>query len=351
MLVLHLSFAAEFDEARALLARELEGTRRSGNDDLAAFLHTAGTILELRSGRLAAADDHAQRALVLSVGAAISNYEASARWARGLVDVHLGLVEEALEQLHLALDLARRNDDRMFVASVEHALGLLELSRGDPGAAARWLSPVPARETALDIAEPMRLQIWADLAEALVLSGDLAGAVDAQHELERHPDRPWAVGTARRCRGLIRGVEGRHEEAIADHRVALDVLAGAGQPLEVARTLLALGAAQRRAKQRGAARESLTGAIAAFRDLDAALWAERAEAELGRLGGRRAADRDELTETERQIAELAAEGRANKEIAAALFVSERTVESNLTRAYRKLGVRSRTELARRLPVV
>ena len=80
------------------------------------------------------------------------------------------------------------------------------------------------------------------------------------------------------------------------------------------------------------------------------LWAERAQAELARLGGRRAADRDELTETERRIAELAAEGRANKEIAAALFVSERTVESNLTRAYRKLGVRSRTELARRLPV-
>ena len=69
---------------------------------------------------------------------------------------------------------------------------------------------------------------------------------------------------------------------------------------------------------------------------------------MGRLGGRRAADRDELTESERRVAGLAAEGRHNRDIAAMLFVSERTVESNLTRAYRKLGVRSRTQLARRL---
>jgi DNA-binding NarL/FixJ family response regulator len=86
-----------------------------------------------------------------------------------------------------------------------------------------------------------------------------------------------------------------------------------------------------------------------FEELGAALWAERARTEITRLGGRRARDRDELTQTERQIAELAADGRSNREIAGELFVSERTVEANLTRAYRKLGVRSRTELARRLP--
>ena len=351
MLVLQLALSAHFDEARALLARELDGVRCTGNDDLAAGLHLAGTVLELRSGRLAAADDHAQRMLVISVGSGISNYESSARWARGLVDVHLGRVESAVEQLHLALDLARRAHDRVFAIDATLALGLLELSRGDAAAAAAWLVPLPAEEAALGVAEPMAFQIGADVAEALVLTGDLAGAAEAQGALERHPDRPWAAGTALRCRGLIRGAEGRHGEAIADHRAALDVLADAGQPLEIARTLLALGTAQRRAKQRGAARESLQAAIAAFTELQAVLWAERAQAELARLGGRRAADRDELTETERRIAELAAEGRANREIAAALFVTERTVESNLTRVYRKLGVRSRTELARRLPAV
>ena len=121
------------------------------------------------------------------------------------------------------------------------------------------------------------------------------------------------------------------------------------QPFDRARTLLALGTIQRRAKQRAEARTTLESALAVFEELGAALWAERARAEIARLGGRRARDRDELTETERRIAELAADGRSNREIAGELFVSERTVESNLTRAYRKLGVRSRTELARRLP--
>ena len=121
------------------------------------------------------------------------------------------------------------------------------------------------------------------------------------------------------------------------------------QPFDRARTLLALGTVQRRAKQRADARRTLETALALFEELGAALWTERARAEIARLGGRRARDRDELTETERRIAELAASGRSNREIAGELFVSERTVEANLTRAYRKLGVRSRTELARRLP--
>jgi DNA-binding NarL/FixJ family response regulator len=346
-LVLQLSLNAHFDEARELLARELEGVRESGNDDLASMLHMSGTALELRSGHLDAADEHARRMLALTAGSGISNYESAARWNRGLVDVHLGRVEAALEELHLALDLARQADDRVFAFNAAHALGLLELSRGDAAAAASWLKPLPAQEAELDNGEPMAFQIGADVAEALVLAGDLAGAAVAQRALERHRDRPWAVGTALRCRGLIRGAEGRHQEAIADHRAALEVLTGAGQPLEVARTWHALGAAQRRAKQRGDARQSLETALAGYRELQAVLWAERAEEEIARLGGRRAADRDELTENERRIAELAAEGRPNREIAAALFVSERTVESNLTRAYRKLGVRSRTELARR----
>jgi DNA-binding NarL/FixJ family response regulator len=121
------------------------------------------------------------------------------------------------------------------------------------------------------------------------------------------------------------------------------------QPFDRARTLLALGTVQRRAKQRAEARRTLDSALSVFEELEAAVWAERARAEIARLGGRRARDRDELTATERRIAELAADGRSNREIAGELFVSERTVEANLTRAYRKLGVRSRTELARRLP--
>ncbi len=91
----------------------------------------------------------------------------------------------------------------------------------------------------------------------------------------------------------------------------------------------------------------LTGALERFEALGAPLWAERAREDRARIGGR-ARSNDDLTPTEEQIAELVAAGMTNREVAATLFVTPKTVESALTRVYRKLGVRSRTELARRL---
>jgi DNA-binding NarL/FixJ family response regulator len=104
---------------------------------------------------------------------------------------------------------------------------------------------------------------------------------------------------------------------------------------------------QRRAKRRRAARESLQAAVAILEEIGAAPWAQKARAELARIGGR-ARGGDELTATERRVAELVAEGRTNREVAAALFVTPRTVEWNLTKIYAKLHVRSRAELTRRL---
>ena len=106
-----------------------------------------------------------------------------------------------------------------------------------------------------------------------------------------------------------------------------------------------LGGVQRRLKRKAAARRSLEEALAILEATGAPLWAERARAELARIGGRTRAGG--LTPTEERVADLVAEGRSNKEVADALFVSVRTVEANLTRIYAKLGVRSRTELASR----
>jgi DNA-binding NarL/FixJ family response regulator len=119
------------------------------------------------------------------------------------------------------------------------------------------------------------------------------------------------------------------------------------QPFEHARTLLAHGTIERRAKRRAAARQALTAALERFDGLGAALWAERAAAELARIPGRGRAP-SELTETERRVAELVADGLSNKEVAARLFVSVRAVEANLSKVYAKLGVRSRSQLAARL---
>jgi DNA-binding CsgD family transcriptional regulator len=122
------------------------------------------------------------------------------------------------------------------------------------------------------------------------------------------------------------------------------VHAGHHEPLEHARTLLAAGAIERRAKRKAEARGALEQARTIFERLGARLWCERARLELERTGVHRTVG-GELSAAERRVADLAASGATNKEIAAALFMSAKTVEAHLSRIYRKLDVRSRTELA------
>jgi DNA-binding NarL/FixJ family response regulator len=141
------------------------------------------------------------------------------------------------------------------------------------------------------------------------------------------------------------GARGGLDEAIAAAREAVEIHGSLGLPFERGRSLLVLGEVQRRAKQRRAARETLTEAVATFDALGAHLWSKRAEAERARIGGRTTVEG--LTETELRVARLVAEGRSNKEVAAELFVSVRAVESNLSKVYAKLDIGSRTELARR----
>src|SRR4029453_5071791 len=119
-------------------------------------------------------------------------------------------------------------------------------------------------------------------------------------------------------------------------------------PFELGRTLLVRGAVQRRDKRKREARDTLTQALEVFGSLGAALWSERTRAELARIGGR-AASSLTLTPTEAGVAELVPAGGPNREVADALFVSVHTVEANLKRIYRKLGIRSRTELASTFP--
>jgi DNA-binding CsgD family transcriptional regulator len=117
-------------------------------------------------------------------------------------------------------------------------------------------------------------------------------------------------------------------------------------PFERARTVLVLGQIRRRRKEKSLARQALQEALIVFEEFDTPLWAERARSELARLPLRHATTG--LTPTEDRIARLAVEGLTNREIADRTFLSPKTVEVNLTRVYRKLGVRSRTVLAARL---
>ena len=153
---------------------------------------------------------------------------------------------------------------------------------------------------------------------------------------------------AARSRGLIAAARGDLSAAVASIDEALAQLDRTDLPFERGRTLLVLGQLRRRGKQRAQAKGALTAALASLRGDGRAALGGQGEAELARVGRRTAAS-DELTATERTLAELAAAGLTNREVAERAFVTVKTVEANLTRVYRKLGVRSRTALARALP--
>jgi DNA-binding CsgD family transcriptional regulator len=230
------------------------------------------------------------------------------------------------------------------------ALGLLELALENAAEVHRRLGPLIDRVEAAGIGEPGSIRFVTDDVEALIALGDLEAATAQLERFEmraRRVGRRSVLAAAHRCRGLLAMASGASDVAVAECGRALDELELLPLPFERARTLLGLGAAQRQARQRRAARMTLEEAGAAFDELGASLWSDRTRRELRRISGR-APSRGELTPTERRVAELVAEGRTNKEVAAVLYVAPRTVEGTLSRVYSKLGVRSRTELARRL---
>ena len=175
---------------------------------------------------------------------------------------------------------------------------------------------------------------------------DAVERLEAWEEAARRLGRGWVVAHATRCRGLVASARGDVDGALSLLADAVSQHESAGDPFGRGRALLALGVVRRRAKQKRAAREALEAAASAFDELGATGWAARTREELGRIGGRTRSDG--LTPSERRVADLVAQGRTNAEVAATLFLAERTVASHLTHIYAKLGVRSRTELARKL---
>jgi DNA-binding CsgD family transcriptional regulator len=273
----------------------------------------------------------------------------SSLYRKALVDAHRGRIDEARAAAEEAVALSEAVQHTSVRAMILGVLGFLELSLGDAPAADRHLRPVL---TWLDAGEMALASFPASpyAVEALIEVGELEQAREllAQFEREgRELESPWVLALAARLRGLLEAAAGDLPGALVSLERALAEQEGKGWPFERARTLLALGQTQRRAKQKRAARESLQAALAVFEELGSPLWAEKARADLLRLGGRPRGT-GELTPTEERVAALVGEGRTNREVSAALYVTERTVEGHLTRVYAKLGVRSRAELARHL---
>jgi len=229
-------------------------------------------------------------------------------------------------------------------------LGFVELSLGRPERALAWLEPAWRLLSEAGYVEPSAFRFVPDQVEALVLLGRLDEAdatLSPFLENAKRLGRRWALAEGERCRGLLFAAQGRLDEAEEALERAVRLNGDLDQPCLGGRALLAQGIVARRAKRKREADDALARAVEVFEQAGMALLAERARAERSRIGLRPRAP-SELTETEQRVAELAAAGRRNGEIAAELFMSVRAVEANLTRAYRKLGVRSRSALASRL---
>jgi DNA-binding CsgD family transcriptional regulator len=188
-----------------------------------------------------------------------------------------------------------------------------------------------------------------EVIEALIGAGELDAAAELLASMTGRYKDPVSLPASARCRGLLAAARGQADEAIAELTLALQLRERiSDEPVERGRILLALGSVQRRLKQRRAARESFGAAIDCFEGAEAALWTERAKAELARVSGRVPGSASELTVTEQRVAELVASGMSNRAVAAQLVVTVRTIESTLTKVYAKLGVESRTQLASKL---
>jgi DNA-binding CsgD family transcriptional regulator len=223
-------------------------------------------------------------------------------------------------------------------------IGSLELSLDDPAQAWQALEDIPHTETwgRLEVVEAV-----ADAIEALVGLGHLAAADELLRVLWQDRDRSnrWAGPGSLRCEALLLLARGSLEPAVATAEEAAAVFERRGFPLHSGRALLVAGEALRRAGKRRLAGGRLDMARALFLGLGAERWVERCDNELRRARPRPRRDR-ELTHAERRVAALVALGKKNREVAAQLFTTVATVEAHLTRIYRKLGIRSRTELAR-----
>jgi DNA-binding CsgD family transcriptional regulator len=267
-----------------------------------------------------------------------------------LATVHAltGRLDEARAEAAEARALTEGSRDIYLTMEALRAQALVDAAAGDAAAVVRSLAVVDVLCERIGPLEPAIARHHADLVEALVATGDLDGAGVIQDRLWARAagaSTPWAVAFAARAGGWLRAARGDTEGGLEELDRSVEMFTvRIGMPFELGRALLERGIVLRRADRRRRAVESLQTAIAIFEHLGAAPWLARARDEVARVPVRRSGG-EGLTPTETRVAELAANGASNREIAAALFIEVKTVEANLTRIYGKLGVRSRAGLA------
>lgn len=345
-----LKYNDDYEGARLWLDKTKQSIEEEGDEGGVPYILSHYPQLELWSGNLSAARTVALEHLAYAERTGQQAQRAQALFNLSLADAHLGNVEDALSAAEKALVLAEEMDDVYFIGLACWGLGAAHVHLGDPLAGLAPLDRGAALREKIGVKDPGRWRFYAEHVEALLAAKEIDRAeheADILIERSVRVDRVSGLATGYRSRALVAATRGNLDEATAHLARALKEHERWGNPFERARTLLVLGQLARRKKAKGKAKAALDEARAIFDSLGARLWADRAQGELARLGLRPFAPL-ELTETERRVAELAASGLTNKDVAAALFISPKTVEANLAKVYRKLGIRSRAELGVRL---
>jgi ATP/maltotriose-dependent transcriptional regulator MalT len=343
-----LKLDGDLEGARHWLEASHRTAVEEGDDGSLPYVIGHMPQLELWAGNWTEAERYAREHLELAEAMAQSDQRRQALYNLANIHAHQGRVEEARAEADELRADAEREGELWGLGNALSVLGFLELSTGNPDAAARDLRRSLGLWEAMGRTEPLRGS--GDLAEALIELGRLDEAKRLTETLEsraRAANRVPLLAIAASYRGLLRaelhdldGALGALEEALELHqRVTL--------PFDVARTELAFGRVLRRRGERRAAKDALESARVTFQQLGAPLWEKRAEGEMARIPLRRRAP-DTLTPAEEQVARLVAGGKTNREVAQALFISPKTVEANLARVYRKLGISSRAELGVRI---
>lgn len=346
-----LTYTDALDEARETFDELLADATAHGVESPLVDLRYHLAELECHAGNWYAALVHAREGVTAAQRQAVGPFAALAHFALGLVEAHMGRVESARQEALEGLRIAEAADELLPMIPNLAVLGFVELSQSRHAQAHEFLSRAVELEQTMGVREPAYFRVVPDEVEALVALGRLDEAealLGPFEEAGKNLGRAWTIATGARCRALVLAARGDLIGASAAADEAVRVHDHLPLPFELGRTLLVRGVVERRAKRKREARDTLTKALEVFEGLGAALWADKARAELARIGGR-APSSLALTPTEEKVAALVASGSTNREAAEALFVSVHTVEANLKRIYRKLGVRSRTELASKFP--
>jgi DNA-binding CsgD family transcriptional regulator len=343
------AWTGELDAAREAMVTVGRQCVSAGEENELTFVAFQLTLIDIWRGDFGGAARTAEQAMerASQLGGDFPMFIALT--LRAGVSAYLGRADEARRDLNEATAAAQRCDSSRLGEWPITLRGFIEVSCGNYQAALDAVAPLLAMVQGWpDATEIIAASYLPEAIEAMIGLGRLDDAEPLIDTLERNGrrlDRAWMLAAALRCRAMLLAARGDLAAATGTAELAMTEHQRLPMPFERARTQLLLGQLQRRQRQREASAATLREALRTFEELGTQLWAERAKTELGPgISGKQRTDG--LTPSEQRVAELAVSGMTNRDIAAALFISPKTVEVNLSRIYRKLGIHSRMELYR-----